>query len=311
MVEIDPGLDTRLRAFFDHYESEPMPPRLATFDEEAKPKGRSAVPFLAGALGVAVIAAAAAVFAMELSSHNNPGQSRASQSPAVHSPVGRSGLPILGGSPPLPANATVLVPTTVHTGSATLPTFTPTEPYYIETSCIGTGPFDLESGDGSVSDSEYGCGSGGTGTLFPGTNQLLGQPVSLQVNAPDMTWEILIVESSTPRNSPNFYADPFQAPAGAQVRIPLTSGKGPVTLPVFTPGSSYYIVSSCSGLGGLNILTSSGALDGGWGNCVSLKATGGPPIKHTQGAHEPLRLSLQTAPSTSWKILIYEMSGSS
>jgi hypothetical protein len=69
-------------------------------------------------------------------------------------------------------------------------------------------------------------------------------------------------------------------------------------------------VSSCSGPGGVDILTPSGSIIGGWGDCVSLRAPGAP-VAHTQDNGEPLRLSLQTSPSTSWRILIYEINDGS
>jgi hypothetical protein len=424
MVEIDPGLDTRLRAFFDHYESEAMPPRLAMFDQEAKPKRRAAVQFAVGALGVAVIAGAAAVFAIELGNHNGSGsptpggRSTGTNTPDPALPVLGSnlptsahvlvpatygtgsavlstfvvdahqlvdvqavciggdtshfqatfsaggsaspslfgcsdnradgseffiqrgfstgpttidiqadsatswelfvyetpsppGLPILGGSPPLPANAQVLVPETFGNGSGTLPAFTPTEPYYIQMACNGVGPFDLESADGSVSVRQFDCGEGpSTETIFPPKNQVLGQPLSVSVDAPNMTWEILIVESDKPTPTASTQPSGFTVPPGAKILVPVTQGTGPTTLPAFAPnGSSYFFIAACSGSGGLSVLQS-GTVLGGESPCAGLNSTAGNEfVDRVPG--QPESLSIDVGPSTTWKILIYEMSSSS
>jgi hypothetical protein len=313
MLDIDPGLDTRLRAFFDQIEGTEIPSRLAVFEPATNPKGRRAVNLFAGAAGVAAIAVGVAVFAIDLNSHHvggsprQSGQSVATSTPGPSLPV----LPLLGESPPLPATSKVLIPVIEIQGAVTLPTFTPTEPFYIETSCIGTGAFNLQSADGSINVMQYGCGSGGgTEVISGGKKQVLGKPLSLHVDAPSMTWEILIVESDTPTDSPNFFADPFLVPTGAHVLLPPTTGIGSFALPAFTPVSSYYIVSACSGAGVVNIVSPSGAIIAGEGTCGGLRSAG-KILRDNQVSGQPQSLSIQAQPSTTWKILVYEIGGGS
>jgi hypothetical protein len=309
MVEIDPGLDTRLRAFFDHYEGEPMPSRLATFDEEAKPKGRNVLQFVADSVGVAVVAAAAVVFAIELNGHNRP-----ATSPVRPSSATQSALPKLGPSSPLPAAYRILVPVTVEKGSATLPTFTPVEHYSVDGACIGQGTIQLVGSDGTVF-YDWDCSSR-NGPVEAinwdySRDQVLGKPVTFRVQVdPSSVWEILIYESALapPPSLPAAF-DTFTAPPGSKTLVAATKGTGTVTLPTFVPTERYYIVSSCTG-GGSMVITSQPA-DGGPGSSSCLGAglsTGADdflgPADEVIG--EPHTLTVSAPASTSWEILIYE-----
>ncbi len=304
MVEVDPGLDTRLRAFFDHYEGEAMPSRLTSFDEDAKSKRRTVVQFAAGAIGVAVIAAAAFVFAVELSNHNHTGQS-----PAAPTSVSWSKLPKLGASPPLPANYQTLVPMTLGKGSAALPSFTPTEHYIIQSACLGPGTFKLVGLDGSVID-DTGCGSRkapvAMSTLYPPT-EALGAPLTIRVVVdPSSIWEVLIVESSTPTPTLPAGFDTFTPPAGSKTLVAATNGTGTVTLPRFDPTERFYIVTTCTG-GGSLVITSQPAQGGFPGSSSCLGGTGSDffgPADEVMG--EPLTLTVSAPASTSWEILVYE-----
>jgi hypothetical protein len=310
MVEIDPGLDTRLRAFYDRYESEAMPSRLATFDHEAEPKRRAATQFVAGAIGVGVIVAAVVVFAAELTGHNQPG-------PAGRAPGTQYGLPELGASPPLPAHYQILVPVTVEKGSATLPSFTPLEHYSIDFSCIGPGRAELVGTDGTVIDSADCSSPHGTvsmTTWIYSSDQVLGSPLAIRVLVDrSSVWEILIVESavdngSPPQSLPAAF-DTFTAPPGATTLIAATKGTGTVTLPRFDPTERYYIVSTCTG-GGSMVITSQPAEGGpGSSSCLSPGLNTGAndflgPADEVTG--EPLTLTVSAPWSTSWEILVYE-----
>jgi hypothetical protein len=310
MLDLDPGLDARLRAFFDQIERDALTSALTDFDPATEPKGRRTINLFAGALGIAVIAAGAVVFAIELNGHHNgdapnpSGHSVATSTPEqTPSPVV---LPPLGGSP-LPVDSQVLIPVTEETGSVTLPTFTPTEPFYIQIAGIGSGPFDIQSADGSVNDMQYGSSSGGVETIGPsGPGEVLGIALSLHVTAPGMTWEILIVESGMA--TPAAVAKPggFLIPIGAKVLLPPTQSTGPATLPAFTPtGPPYSVVFACSGSGGLAIVTATGAPVGGSSSCPGLNSTGGFGSDATPPP-ESQSWSIKVQPSTTWKILIYE-----
>jgi hypothetical protein len=310
MLDLEPGLDARLRAFFDRIESDALTSAPADFDPATKPKGRRTINLFAGALAITVIAASAAAFAIELNSHHdrpspNPsGHSVATPTPEpTPSPVA---LPPLGGSA-LPVDSRVLIPVTEETGSVTLPTFTPTEPFYIQAAGIGGGPFHIQSADGSFNNMQYGPWSGAVETISPsGPGEVLGRPLSLHVTAPDMTWEIIIVESgmATPAAVPTPAA--FQIPTGANVLLPPTQGTGPATLPAFTPSGPYDVVFACSGSGGLAIVTASGAPVGGSSPCTGLNSTGGFGSDATQPP-ESQSWSIEVQPTTTWKILIYQV----
>jgi hypothetical protein len=306
MVEIDPGLDTRLRAFFDRYEGEAMPSRLANFDQEAEPKRHGATQFVAGAVGVAVIVAAVVVFAAELTGHNQPG-------PAGRSSASQYGLPELGASPPLPAHYQILVPVTVEKGSATLPSFTPLEHYSIDFACIGSGKAELVGADGTLIDSTDCSSAQDTVSVISwlySRDQVLGTPLAIRVLVDrSSVWEILIVESaldngSPPQSLPAGF-DTFTAPSGATTLIPATKGTGTVTLPTFDPTERYYIVTSCTG-GGSMVITSQPA-DGGPGSSSCLSAASNSflgPADEVIG--EPHTLTVSAPESSSWEILVYE-----
>jgi hypothetical protein len=66
MIEIDPRLESKLRSKYERIEAEDAPPRLMTFDPEADRSRRRTLNLVAGAVGLAVIAAGVAVFAAEL-----------------------------------------------------------------------------------------------------------------------------------------------------------------------------------------------------------------------------------------------------
>jgi hypothetical protein len=309
MLDLDPGLDARLRALFDQIESDALTSPLTVFDPAPKRKGRRTINLFAGALAIAVVAASVAAFAIELSSHHdgpspNPSQhSAATPTPEpTPSPVA---LPPLGGSA-LPVDSQVLIPVTEETGSATLPTFTPTEPFYIQIAGIGSGPFDIQSADGSFRNMQYGSWSGGVETISPsGPGEVLDRPLSLHVTAPGMTWEILIVESGMPTPAAVSKPGGLQIPVGAEVLLPTTQGTGPATLPAFTPTGPFYVVFACSGSGGLDIVTATGAPVGGSSPCPGLNSTGGIGSDATQPS-KPESWSIEVQPSTTWKILIYQ-----
>jgi hypothetical protein len=132
MIEIDPRLESKLRSKYERIEAEDPPLRLMTFDPEADRSRRRTLNLVAGAVGLAVIAAGAAVFAAELNGRHE----------AV-APAGRS----TPASTPRPSPAvvpgssmTVLIPVTYGTGTETLPTITvvPNKIVWVESGCYST-----------------------------------------------------------------------------------------------------------------------------------------------------------------------------
>ncbi len=84
MVDIDPALDTKLRAFFEHIEASPAPPGLTNVDVTAPARGRRSINLLAGVAAAAVVAGSVAVFAIALRSHDGSRRFDDASGLAVH-----------------------------------------------------------------------------------------------------------------------------------------------------------------------------------------------------------------------------------
>jgi hypothetical protein len=311
MLDIDSELDLKLEALFEHIKASPPPPTLVDITTPAPSRKRRTLSVAAGLAAVAVVAASVTLFAVELGNHHGP----AAQSPAAQSPVSRPGLPDLGASPPLPANYQVLIPVTIETGSANLPTFIPHEHYTIQSACIGSGIFEVVGADGTVIDSIPCSSPHGPVLTFGyvyGPNQDLGKPLTARVLVdPSSMWEILIVESASASTPPTLPAawDTFTAPPGSKTLIAATKGTGTVTLPTFTPTERYYIVSICTGGGSMVI--SSQPVEGGPGSssCLGESLSFGAndfagPTGEVMGA--PITLTVTAPASSNWEILVYE-----
>jgi hypothetical protein len=305
MVEIDPGLDTRLRAFFDHYESEAMPPRLTTFDEDANPKRRIGMQFLAGAVGVAVIVAAAAVFGIELSSH------RAARPPAPAvspSSIARNLPPASQLTGLLPAVGRTVVPITDGRGSASLPTFIPTGMIFVEFSCSGTGSFAFRSTGGEVGSGSpmcypRGAASGVLGTIVPASPAIDGKPLSLRITAgPGITWEIVVADSGSV-TLPALGRPTL--PANARVIVPATFGTGTSQVFSFDTSQQLFVQYSCTGSGTISFRSSYGDQSIASPGACANGAIGSERL-NAQTLVPPVNLLVETAPKTLWEIVIYE-----
>jgi hypothetical protein len=220
---------------------------------------------------------------------------------------GSNVLPPLGTGGDLPVPAQILVPLTQGSGSLTLPTFTPTRPYYIDYVCDGTfGPIDIDSSDGAVHYASEGCGSAVGGEILdPAADQVLGKPVTLRVVAPEKRWEILVVQSEAPVDS----AIPvgFSLPAGATVLVPWRYGTGATTLPSFAPTRRWFIEVTCSGDGSLSVVSASGSTLNRVSCGVGTRygAIDGSAQTIQLGAQRQT-LSVEADAASSWLILVYE-----
>ena len=114
---------------------------------------------------------------------------------------------------------------TYATGSASLPTFTPTKPYSIQYACMGNGSISVASSDNSVHYTSESCDqSPGLNGLFVPQNQVMGQPVSLRVTTTSSTdWEMRVLQFSGPAPHPYEIVPPTPAP-GRQVNFTLPAG---------------------------------------------------------------------------------------
>ena len=69
MLDIEPELDRKLRAFYDHIEAQDPPASLELIATPALPSGRKVLGRLVSVAGIAAIAAGIVLFATELNAH--------------------------------------------------------------------------------------------------------------------------------------------------------------------------------------------------------------------------------------------------
>jgi hypothetical protein len=102
-----------------------------------------------------------------------------------------------------PAGSTVLVAATIAVGTGILPTFDPTERYWIVSTCSGGGSMSITSqpaqGGFPVSSS---CLQAGVNSVTGAADEVINTPISLTVGAPASTsWEIMIYETNQPNGA--------------------------------------------------------------------------------------------------------------
>jgi hypothetical protein len=242
MVDMDPGLDAKLRAFFEHVEASCPPSGLTNIALTAPDRGRRPMfNLFAGLAAAAVVAAGIAVFAIELSSHGNPPPAPAESSPR---------LPRFK----VHADTRVLVPVTHGKGSVTLPAFplAPGEGVYVQLACTsGTTADTVQVGQNQRFGSEIaGCSTptGGHGAWFA-TNQggPSGGSVTTYVTADAaVSWEILMTDGPPA----------ILVPAGGRALRDISYGRGSGRVPVFTAAKTYSIAIDCAGAGSMTISSS-------------------------------------------------------
>jgi hypothetical protein len=291
MVDIDPGLDTKLRAFFEHVEASTPPSGLTDIDLAAPDRGRRPMfNLFAGLAAAAVVAAGVAVFAIELSSRDNPAPRPAES------------------GPPLPkftvhADSGVLVPVTHGKGSVTLPAFTlaPGESIYVQVACkSGTTADTVQVGQNQRFGSEVAaCSSptGGHGEWFE-TDQggPSGGSVTTYVTAgPAVSWEILITDGPPP----------ILAPPGGRALTPIAYGRGSDSVPVFTAAKTYSIALDCSGAGSLTI--SSSLSQAATISCAQYAQFSFTPSDQVPG--QPVSLSVVAPSGVGWEVEVLEDGG--
>jgi hypothetical protein len=278
MIDIDPKLESQLRAKFQRLEAAVPPPSLTTFRPTAVRRPHRSLNVIAGVVAIAVIAGAAAVFAVELASHPH-------QAPAVASAQGRAlpKLPVYSPAPPpphvylhvpmpqygtgFPRSWHIVIPVTRHTGSAVLPTFIPAGYVYIQYACVGPGHLEIVTADGTVNENLKPCSNTPVpvdAEISGAYGPLSGAPVAVKVvvNA-YVHWEMVVAETATPLQLPTL--PPL--PANATVLVPLTSGLGVASLPSFPTQHFINIQYWCSGPGGITVYISNGNQSMGASNC--------------------------------------------
>jgi hypothetical protein len=278
MIDIDPKLDLRLRAKFDRIEAELPPQRLTDFRPAATRRRHRSLNVIAGAVAIAVVAGAAAVFAVELGGHSRV-------APPVASVQGGSlpKMPVYSPAPPpphvyphvpmplygtgFPRSWHIVIPVSKHTGSAVLPTFLPEGYTYIQYACVGPGHLEIVTADGTVKENLKPCSNAPVpvdAEISGAYGPLSGAPVALKVitNA-NVRWEIVVAETATPLILPTL--PPL--PANARVLVPLTTGLGVAVLPSFPTQHFINVQYWCSGPGGITVDISNGNQSMGASNC--------------------------------------------
>lgn len=324
MVDIDPGLDTKLRAFFDYIEASPPPPALADVASPAPSRRRRTINLVAGLAAVAVVVASMTLFAVELGNHHAPARSSLPASAAL-----LKKMPLLGNGG-IPASAHVLIPLTRGHGSVRMKTLVPTGTLLIQFDCSGPGSFRISSTNRVIGNDLEQCSTSlGVTTLtvdgavtnpancFQGGRCPSGydsKPITLDIMAaPSMAWEILVAETTV-------WFPPLEPPqADSQVLVPATFGTGSTTLQTFGVAPDEYVTASVlcsSGTAGKILEIAPNALwpDGQQVQCFVYSPHGGfsiffaGPAVSTSGSSGlgPISLQFTADPSVSWEVQVSE-----
>lgn len=311
MIDVDPRLDAKLQAFFEHIEASTPPAGLTAIDTTTPARARRTFNLFAGLAAAAVVAGSVAVFALELRSHNTPGPGPVATSASASArPSALKKMPLLG-SAGIPASAHKVMPLTRGQGSVRLQTFVPQGTLYIQFDCAGPGPFKYLSTDHVIGNALEQCSSDiGVTTITEGSpNVYDDKPLTLQVTAdPTMTWELYIAESRPPL--PQFTVKPDE-----RVLVPVTYGTGSFTLPTFSvgPGEWLDVQDACNSGTSADTLQIVGNMftfgDDEQYQCSNPMGSGGggfgsgPP---GPGGSRPISSRVKADPSISWEILITE-----
>ena len=313
MVDIDPGLDTKLRAFFEHIEASSPPSDLTDVDVAVRDRPRRIFNLFTGVAAAALVAASVTVFALELRSHDkaSPGPAVTSAPPsasASSSPLTSQlkKMPVLGDAG-VPASAHVVIPVTTGHGSVQLQTFVPQGTLYVQFDCIGRGPFKIASTNHVVGNDLVQCSSAfDVTTMTVGSPNLYdNKPLTFQVTAdPSMAWEVLVAQSRAPLTQ-------FTVLPDEQVLVPVTYGNGPTTLPAFTvpPDETVWVWSACNSSSSADTLEIVGneflgdSVDHQCSdpNGSGSGGSGSGPVGMSSG---PITVHVKADPSIGWEILI-------
>jgi hypothetical protein len=312
MVEIDPGLDTRLRAFFDHIEASAPPSYLTDIDVAIQDRPRRVFNLFAGIAAAALVAASVTVFALELRSHDKapgPAVPSAPSASSSESPFTSQlkKMPVLGEAG-IPASAHVVVPLTRGRGSALLQTFVPQGTLYYQFDCAGPGAFKIISTNHVVGNGLLQCSSSlGVTTVTVGSPKVYdNKPLTFTVTAdPSMAWEVLVAQSRVPL--PRFTVLPDE-----QVLVPVTYGNGPITFPTFRvpADENLNVESACNSGSSADRLEVVG--NGSFGDDVQFQCTDPGGVAGSGGfgsgpvgtGSVPINVHVKADPSIGWEILI-------
>lgn len=308
MIDIDPRLDSRLRAFYEHIEEQRPSRGPESFEARARRPHRRTLNLVAGVAGVAIVVAGVSVFATELASRHG------AKTPA---PATQSGLPTdsqltLG----LPSISHTVIQVTHGRGSASLPVFTPQGIIFIQTACVGNGSFSVKSLDHQVGMGALGCDDGSiAGETVPADASIDGKPMTLEISAePSTVWAIVVADSGPVPPLPVLGA--ATVPAGAHILVSATTGTGTSSVGAqFNPTGPFFVQYACTGSGTIDFSASVGSEHWTIAPCengvVGTEESSAPASSTAPGPYPGPELTVETAPKTFWEVQIYDIPGNS
>ncbi len=284
----------------ERIEAKNPPARLITFAPVADRPRHKALSRLAGAVGIAVVAAAVATFGLELSGHVHSTAPAPATKLAAMPDTGSSGFP---------ASAQIVVPTTRGTGRAVLPTFlAQAKVLYVQYDCIGSGQLEIQSTNRAVKADLQPCSRSAAATTVALDAAATGAPLTLDVvTGSAVKWELLVAESQVPANFPSLS---IAFPVGAfPLLVGDTYADGSASLPTFTPTKPYWIQYACMGIGSITILSSDGSVDYTSESCNASPGINGLLVPRNQVTGQPVSLRIATTQSTTWEARVVQFSG--
>ncbi len=298
MIDIDSELDARLRSFYEHIEEQRPSRGFESFEIPSRRPHRRTLNLVAGVAGVAIVAAGVSVFATELASRHG------AKPPA---PATQSGLPsdsqlTLG----LPSISHTVIQVTHGRGSASLPTFTAEGIIFVQSACIGTGTFGVQTQGHEIDNVAEGCYGGSIGGVtVPANPAIDGKRLSLQIVAnPSTEWTIVVADSGPVPPLPILGANTI--PTGAHILFPTTDGTGTSGAGyTFSASGPFFVQYACTGTGSIDFSVGNDPA-----NFVSTPCANG--AVRTQEAPKPdfaggSNLTVETPPHTFWEVQVYEL----
>lgn len=313
MVDIDPGLDAKLRAFFDHIEASTPPSALTDVKVTTPDRRRRMINLFASLAAGAVVAASVTLFAVELRNHHGPAPAVTPSLPASAALLKQMPLMGQGG---VPSFTHVVLPLTRGSGSMRLKTFVPQGTLYLQFDCAGPGSFKISSTNGVIGSDLAQCSTslGVTTLTIAGPKGYDGKPLTLNITAaPSMSWEVFIAETG------GWLPSLMPPQADSRALVPITYGTGSTTLPTFNvaPDEAVMVNVFCnSGSSGGTLEVAPDPLwpDGQQIQCLVFNADGstsefvaGPAVSDSgSGGLGPISLQFTADPSVSWEVQVSE-----
>lgn len=300
MIDIDPRLDSRLRSFYEHIETQLPSHGFEGVDAPRRRPHRRTLNVVAGVAGIAMVAAGISVFAAELAGRHT-----------VKPPMSATGPKLPTGSQltlGLPSISHTVIQVTHGRGSVSLPPFTAEGIIFIQDACSGPGSFSVQTQDHAIGMTAEGCFSGGIGGVtVPANAAIDGKRLSLQIIAdPSTEWEIVVADSGPVAPLPILGAATI--PAGAHILVPATDGTGTSAAgTTFSPTGAFFVQYTCTGTGAIDF-----SINNGSGHFVSAAcANGAIGTQESAKLQFPggTNLTVEIAPKTFWEVQVYELTG--